>query len=101
MTVLDSLEAAFATKVLSLSESAYGFLVSVAGIGVIVGSLTNALFTSRLKINILIGFGAIFTPVGYLIFAFSQNFIWASIGFFYINICFIIRKYGFHNFLSK
>ncbi|PWU70055.1 MFS transporter [Gracilibacillus dipsosauri] len=101
MTVLDSLEAAFATKVLSLSESAYGFLVSVAGIGVIVGSLTNALFTSRLKINILIGFGAIFTPVGYLIFAFSQNFIWASIGFFTLTFALSFANTGFITFYQN
>lgn len=101
MTVLDSLEAAFATKVLSLSESAYGFLVSVAGIGVIVGSLTNALFTSRLKINILIGFGAIFTPVGYLIFAFSQNFIWASIAFFTLTFALSFANTGFLTFYQN
>lgn len=37
----DSLEAAFATQVLSLSEGEYGGLVSIAGAGVLVGSLTN------------------------------------------------------------
>src|SRR5690606_11927220 len=51
MTGLDSLEASFATKVLSLSESAYGFLVSVAGIGIIIGSITNAFFANRCKTN--------------------------------------------------
>ncbi|MDY0393961.1 hypothetical protein RWE15_05130 [Virgibacillus halophilus] len=101
MTALDSLEAAFATKVLSLSESAYGFLVSIAGIGIITGSLINALFASRWRTNILLGFGAIFTPIGYLIFAYSQEFIWASIGFFYINICLIVWKYWLFNFFSK
>ncbi len=72
MTALDSLEAVFATEVLSLSESTYGFLVSVAGIGLIAGSLINALFAKYLKLNILIGVGAIFTPVGYLIFVDSM-----------------------------
>ncbi len=82
MTALDSLEAAFATEVLSLSESSYGFLVSIAGVGIIGGSFVNAVFADKLKLNTLIGLGAVFTPIGYLIFAFSDDFIGASIGFF-------------------
>ncbi|WP_353853700.1 MFS transporter [Bacillus sp. Bos-x628] len=101
MTALDSLEAAFATKVLILSESAYGFLVSIAGIGIIIGSLTNALLANRLKVNILIGFGAIFTPFGYLIFAFSQNFIWASIGFFTLTFALSFANTGFLTFYQN
>lgn len=101
MTGLDSLEAAFATQVLALSESAYGFLVSVAGIGIIMGSLTNALLASHIKTNLLIGLGAIFTPVGYLIFAFSQNFTWASIGFFILTFALSFANIGFLTFYQN
>ena len=101
MTTLDSLEATFATNVLSLSESTYGFLVSIAGIGIILGSLTNALFANRLKVNILISFGAIFTPLGYLIFAYSQNFIWASIGFFTLTFALSFGNTGFLTFYQN
>ena len=101
MTALDSLEAAFATNVLSLSESAYGFLVSIGGIGIIIGSLTNALLANRLKVNLLIGFGAIFTPFGYLIFAFSQNFVWASIGFFTLTFALSFANTGFLTFYQN
>lgn len=101
MSALDSLEAAFATNVLFLSESAYGFLVSIAGIGIIIGSLTNALLANHLKINTLIGFGAIFTPFGYLIFAFSQNFIWASIGFFTLTFALSFANTGFFTFYQN
>ncbi|WP_432352350.1 MFS transporter [Sporosarcina sp. A2] len=101
MTGLDSLEAALATRVLFLSESTYGFLVSVAGIGIIIGSLTNVLFASRLKTSIMIGFGAIFTPFGYLIFAFSQNFIWASVGFFTMTFALSFANIGFLTFYQN
>ncbi|QQK79895.1 MFS transporter [Salicibibacter cibi] len=101
MTALDSLEAAFATEVLSLSESAYGFLVSIAGIGIIAGSLINALFVKNLKLNILIGVGAIFTPVGYLIFAFSHDFIFASIGFFTLTFALSFANTGFLTFYQN
>ena len=101
MTALDSLEAAFATKVLFLSESTYGFLVSVAGIGIIFGSLSNALLANTLKVRALIGFGAIFTPLGYLIFAFSQGFITASIGFFILTFALSYANTGFLTFYQN
>ncbi|KGR76952.1 MFS transporter [Ureibacillus sinduriensis] len=101
MTALDSLEAAFATHILFLTESSYGFLVSIAGIGIIIGSLTNALFASRFRTNLLLGFGAIFVPIGYLIFAFSQNFIGASIGFFTLTFALSFANTGFLTFYQN
>ena len=101
MTALDSLEAAFATEVLLLSESTYGFLVSIAGIGIIAGSLVNAVFADKLKLNILIGLGAFFTPIGYIIFAFSYNFIWASIGFFTLTFFLSFANTGFLTFYQN
>ncbi|TVT29390.1 MFS transporter [Salinicoccus cyprini] len=101
MTALDSLEAAFATGVLLLSESGYGFLVSIAGLGIIIGSLINALFADRLKINLMIGMGAFFTPVGYLIFGYSGNFIWASIGFFTLTFALSFANTGFYTFYQN
>ncbi|MCM3397449.1 MFS transporter [Oceanobacillus profundus] len=101
MTALDSLEAAFATEILSLSESSYGFLVTVAGMGIIVGSFINTLFTKQLKLNILIGLGSLFTPAGYLIFAFSHNFIWAAIGFFTLTFALSFANTGFLTFYQN
>ena len=101
MTALDSLEAAFATEVLSLSDSTYGFLVSIAGVGIIAGSLVNTLFANKLKLNILIGLGAFFTPIGYIIFAFSTDFIWASIGFFTLTFFLSFANIGFLTFYQN
>lgn len=101
MSALDSLEAAFATEVLSLTESTYGFLVSIAGMGIIAGSLINALFTKYLKLNILIGFGAISSSVGYLIFAFSSDFLLAAIGFFLLTFSLSFANTGFLTFYQN
>lgn len=101
MSALDSLEAAFATEVLSLSESTYGFLVSIAGMGIIAGSLINALFTKYLKLYILIGFGSISTSVGYLIFSFSSDFILAAIGFFLLTFALSFANTGFLTFYQN
>lgn len=101
MTALDSLEAAFATTVLLLSESRYGFLVSIAGLGIIVGSLTVAVFGNQLKTRFMISFGALATPVGYLIFGYSQDFLWAAIGFFVLTFAVSFANTGFLTFYQN
>ena len=101
MTALDSLEAAFATDVLSLSDSMYGFLVSVAGVGIIGGSLVNTVFANTLKLNSLIGLGAIFTPIGYIVFALSDDFVGASIGFFILTFFLSFANTGFLTFYQN
>lgn len=73
MTAIDSL-GAFATIVLNLSASMYGLLVSIAGVGVVTGSMINSLFIHRLKLNYMIGYGALFSGIGYLIFSLSHTF---------------------------
>lgn len=98
MSGLDSLEASFATQVLHLSESRYGFLVSIAGIGIIVGSLINSRWSHRLSLSFCIGFGAIMTPVGYLLFAGSSSFTMASIGFFILTFALAFANTGFLSF---
>lgn len=101
MSGLDSLEASFATQVLDFSESRYGFLVSVAGAGIIAGSIINATFSTRMTLPFLISFGAIMTPVGYLIFAFSESFLVASVGFFLLTFALSFANTGFLSFYQN
>ncbi|KDN58953.1 MFS transporter [Exiguobacterium sp. AB2] len=101
MSGLDSLEASFATQVLDFSESRYGFLVSVAGAGIIAGSIINATFSTRMTLPFLISFGATMTPVGYLIFAFSESFVVASVGFFLLTFALSFANTGFLSFYQN
>lgn len=101
MSGLDSLEASFATQVLGFSESRYGFLVSVAGAGIITGSIINATFSARLTLPFLISFGAILTPVGYLVFAFSESFVLAAVGFFLLTFALSFANTGFLSFYQN
>lgn len=98
MSGLDSLEASFATIVLQLDESTYGFLVSIAGIGIICGSAVNAIFTHRLSLRFLIQFGALMTPIGYVIFATATSFLTAAIGFFLLTFALAFANTGFMTF---
>jgi len=101
MSGLDSLEASFATQVLDFSESRYGFLVSVAGAGIIAGSIIKATFSARMTLPFLISFGAVMTPVGYLVFAFSESFVVASVGFFLLTFALSFANTGFLSFYQN
>ncbi|MGE7094232.1 MFS transporter [Lysinibacillus sp. NPDC048646] len=101
MTATDSLEAAFATQVLSLSEGQYGILVSIAGAGVLIGSLTNTLIVEKIPTSWLIGLGSLITACGYIMFAFSYTFLLASIGFFIVSFATAFANTGFYTFYQN
>lgn len=101
MTATDSLEAAFATQVLSLSEGEYGVLVGIAGAGVLVGSLMNSAIVEKTPIAWLIGSGSLITALGYLIFTSSYTFIIASLGCFILSFAMAFANTGFHTFYQN
>ncbi|MGE8001021.1 MFS transporter [Lysinibacillus sp. NPDC093190] len=101
MTATDSLEVAFATQVLSLSEGEYGVLVSIAGAGVLVGSLMNTAIVGKIPTAWLIGLGSLITALGYLISTSSYTFLIASLGFFIISFATAFANTGFYTFYQN
>ncbi|MFC9541346.1 MFS transporter [Lysinibacillus sp. NPDC056959] len=101
MTATDSLEAAFATQVLSLSEGEYGVLVGIAGAGVLVGSLMNTAIVEKIPTAWLIGLGSLITALGYLIFTSSYTFLIASLGFFILSFAMAFANTGFYTFYQN
>ncbi|WP_042224714.1 MFS transporter [Oceanobacillus manasiensis] len=97
-SAVDSLEAAFAKQVLFLSDSEYGFLVTIAGAGIIMGASINTLIVQKLKTSLLIGGGAVFVTIGYIVYAFSTNFLIAGIGFFILAFFISFANTGFLTF---
>lgn len=97
-TAMDSLELSFSKEVLSLSDSKYGFLVSIAGAGIVVGALVNTIFTKKLATSFLIGIGSVSISIGYLIYAFSNTFHMAAIGFFILSFSLAFANTGFYTF---
>ncbi|MFD2045528.1 MFS transporter [Ornithinibacillus salinisoli] len=100
-SAIDSLEAAFAKQVLGLSESDYGFLVSIAGAGIVVGAVTNSLLVSKIRTLLLIGFGPVFVSIGYIIYAFSHSILFAGIGFFVLAFFIAYANTGFLTFYQN
>ncbi|MEQ6049979.1 MFS transporter [Lysinibacillus capsici] len=101
MTATDSLEAAFATQILALSEGEYGILVSIAGVGVLFGSLTNSVFVEKIPTSWLIGMGSLVTALGYLIFTSSFSFLIAAIGCFVLSFATAFANTGFYTFYQN
>ncbi|MFP8782907.1 MFS transporter [Planococcus plakortidis] len=100
-TAIDSQEATFSKRVLGLTDGEYGFLVSVAGSGIIVGAIVNTVFTKRLSVTALIGGGSVMVSAGYLIYAFSNSFMGAAIGFFILAFSLAFANTGFHTFTQN
>ncbi|MDQ0350581.1 MFS family permease [Alkalibacillus filiformis] len=100
-SAIDSLEAAFAKEVLLLTDSEYGFLVSIAGAGIVIGAIINSLVVNHLKTFVLIGFGTVFVSMGYVIYAFSEIFIVAAFGFFFLAFFIAFANTGFLTFYQN
>ncbi|WP_155592581.1 MFS transporter [Lysinibacillus cavernae] len=101
MTATDSLEAAFATQVLALSEGEYGILVSIAGVGVLVGSITNSTIVEKVSTAWLIGMGSLLTALGYLVFTSSYTFPIAALGCFLLSFATAFANTGFYTFYQN
>jgi MFS family permease len=98
---VDSLEAAFAKEVLFLTDSEYGFLVTIAGAGIAVGALINSLIVKKLETSVLIGLGSVLVSTGYIIYAFSSSFFVAAIGFFILAFFVAYANTGFLTFYQN
>ncbi|MGG8382058.1 MFS transporter [Bacillus sp. R-CC1] len=100
-TATDSLELSFAKEVLLLTDSEYGFLVSIAGAGFILGAITNTILSKKLAPSFLIGIGSLFIAIGYIIYAFSNVFLIAAIGFFILSFSMAYANTRFYTFYQN
>ncbi|WP_251554449.1 MFS transporter [Neobacillus muris] len=78
---MDAQEVVFIQNVIGLSETDYGLLVSITGIGYLAGSSALSFLAKKLSIRLLLGLGYLMVAAGYLIYAFSSSFLAAAIGF--------------------
>ncbi|UXH46657.1 MFS transporter [Rossellomorea vietnamensis] len=99
--VIDSLEAAFSKDVLHLSNSTYGYLVSIAGGGFVLGSLLNAAFSHKFHHMHLMGVGSVIVSIGYIVYAFSHGFLTIAIGFALLSFALAFATTGFETFYQE
>jgi len=101
LSAVDSLEASFATLVIGMSESEYGVLVSIAGAGIVVGAIVNTVIVKKLTMTLMIGMGSIGVCCGYMIYAFSNSFLYAAVGFFTLACWLAFVNTGFTTFYQS
>lgn len=98
---LDSVEAAFSKEVLFMSDSQYGLLVSISGVGFLIGSILNSLIVEKMSNRQLILFGGFSYITGYLTLSLAYDFMSASIGFFLISFALAYINTGFRTFIQN
>ncbi|MFI8684444.1 MFS transporter [Rossellomorea sp. NPDC077527] len=98
---IDSLEAAFSKEVLHLSDSTYGYLVSIAGGGFVLGSLLNTALSHKLHHMHLMGAGSLVVSLGYIIYACSSDFLTIAIGFALLSFALAFATTGFETFYQE
>lgn len=98
---LDSMEVTFAKKVLHLSDTAYGSLVTIAGIGFLMGAVFTNILVRFAPAKLLMGLGTLLVSVGYVIYSFSSTYLLASIGFFVLSFFLSISNTGYMTYIQS
>ncbi|RDI41093.1 MFS transporter [Falsibacillus pallidus] len=98
---MDAQEVVFTQKVLNLSEADYGLLISLTGVGSILGAATVSLVVKKLSIRSLITLGYFMVSIGYLVYAFSFSFWTVAIGFMILGYFNSFSGTGFMTFYQN
>lgn len=78
---MDAQEVVFIQEVIGLTEYHYSLLISIAGIGSVVGAITISIYSNKIPLRYMISLGLPMVTVGYTIYAFSWSFASVSVGF--------------------
>ncbi len=98
---VDSMEVAFSAEAIGLSEPAYGVLVSIAGIGFISGSILLTIVSCHFRSIQLLTYGGAGGALGYVLFAFSQSFLPASVGVFILSGALAFANAGYVTYMQE
>jgi MFS family permease len=98
---LDSQEVTFIKKHLELPDRDYGLIVSITGIGALVGAAVAALVAKKWSLRFFIGGGMLLTSIGYLLFYASFNFITATLAFVFLGFFMAFANSGYATFFQN
>ncbi|MEY8731975.1 MFS transporter [Peribacillus frigoritolerans] len=98
---LDSQEVTFIKQHLELSDSDYGLIVSITGIGALGGATVAAVVSKKLQLRLFIGAGMLLTSIGYVLFYASFNFITATLAFVFLGFFMAFANAGYATFFQS
>ncbi|KPN96004.1 permease [Lysinibacillus sp. ZYM-1] len=95
---LDSQEATFIKQNLEASDSLYGVIVSITGVGAIIGGALAARYAKKFSTRQYIVYGLLLTTISYTLFYASPNVTMAIISFIALGICMSFCNAGYSTF---
>lgn len=98
---MDAQEVVFATQVVGLTEVDYSLLISITGIGSILGALIISVFSQKISLRYLIAIGILMQTVGYILYAFSWSFLSIAFGFTILGFFNVFLNAGIMTFYQN
>lgn len=98
---MDAQEVVFTQQVIGLSEFDYSLLISITGIGSILGAFLLSVFSNRLPLRYMITTGLIMMTIGYVIYAFSWSFTSIVVGFIILGFFNVFLNAGIMTFYQN
>lgn len=98
---LDSQEVTFIKKNLELTDRDYGFIVSITGIGSLIGAAVATIMAKKFSLRLFMGVGMLLTTLGYLFFYASFNFITATLAFVFLGFFMAFANSGYATFFQN
>ncbi|WP_340084642.1 MFS transporter [Siminovitchia sp. FSL H7-0308] len=98
---MDAQEVVFTQQVIGLSEFEYSLLISITGIGSVVGAFLLSIFSNRFSLRYMISIGLIMTTIGYVIYAFSWSFTSIVVGFVILGFFNVFLNAGIMTFYQN
>lgn len=98
---LDSQEMSFLIDFHKVTDSVYGIIVGITGIGAIVGGYLAARFVKKLSLVSYIGLGFTCTLLSYFIFYFSSNLMIAVAAFILLGLFMAFSNAGYATFYQQ
>lgn len=98
---LDSQEMSFLKDFHEVTDSVYGIIVGITGIGAIVGGYLAARFVNKLSLVTYIGLGFTCTLLSYFIFYFSSNLMIAVAAFILLGLFMAFSNAGYATFYQQ
>ncbi|MCM3236271.1 MFS transporter [Heyndrickxia oleronia] len=98
---LDSQEVTFIKQNIKLSDRDYGIIVSITGIGSLIGAAVAAILAKKLQLKLYLGVGMLLTSVGYVGFYSSYNFLTATLAFIFLGFFMAFANAGYATFFQN
>lgn len=98
---LDSQEMSFLKEFHEVSDSVYGIIVGITGIGAVVGGYLAARFVNKLSLVSYIGIGFTCTLLSYFTFYFSPNLTIAVTAFILLGLFMAFSNAGYATFYQQ